>query len=350
MIRNFIFGVFLIIYSSLSAGLEQMSSSPCDQVMKPFPMKSLINSADFHPHKNEFCVAFTHANKVAVYMIDEKSQLKLKQVIAYHSSPKNHPQHAIYSKDGNSIVVANWSTQCFYVHTLGQNDLFHETPDTVFPFFPESTNYRPHGITFSQDGEYIVVAFGASSDQPKAIGLYKVHNWGTPSAFIELKHLLNSKIISKGIPKGVTFTPDGSCLVVTFADTNSFVIYEIDWVNERIVSSPKQVIQTSASKISRPEDIKISINGDYAAVSNSDQNTITFYPFDQTNNAFNIITPEYTLKNPQAKLSFPHGLAFSPDGKYLVVTQFGPVKFTKSGNLCSWGRTRKDSVTLFKLQ
>ena len=29
------------------------------------------------------------------------------------------------------------------------------------------------------------------------------------------------------------------------------------------------------------------------------------------------------LQNPEAQLSFPHGLSISPDGKYLAVTNYG---------------------------
>ena len=53
---------------------------------------------------------------------------------------------------------------------------------------------------------------------------------------------------------------------------------------------------------------------------------MTFYPFDKKLNLFTQQTPSYSLKSADSGLCFPHGMAFSPDGSYFVVTQFGDVQ------------------------
>lgn len=352
MIRKFIYFlgvVSFVSFSLIDANLEQLDHKPCNQAANLFTTQSLINSADFHPFKNELSVTFTHSDKVVIYELDENGKIVVKQVLSNLKSKKNHPAFAAYSKDGKSLFVANWTSQCFDIYLLNEQGLFDEIPYRTLRFFSKSTNYRPHGIAFSPNGQYLAVSFGAATHHPKAIGLYKVKNLGTPRLSLEQKQLLTSKEISKGIPKGVTFSPDGSCIIVTFAHTNSFAVYRGDLSKGKISSKPKQIIKGNSSQVSRPEDVKFSVDGAYAAVSNSDKDTVTFYPFDHAINVFTQNTPSYTLKNPSSELYFPHGLAFSPDGKFLVITQFGNVEFSKEGELRSWGSEQKEGVSVFRL-
>ena len=155
-------------------------------------------------------------------------------------------------------------------------------------------------------------------------------------------------MINSGIPKGIVFSPDGSCLIMTLAAMNSLAIYTIDWANGCILSIPRQILSGTVTRLSRPEDIKLTIDGNYYAVSNSTEDTITFYEFDKKNNYFVRDEPSYILENPEAQLTFPHGLAFSSDGIYLSITQFGNVKFDHDGNLSSWAKEEKEKITIYK--
>ena len=44
-------------------------------------------------------------------------------------------------------------------------------------------------------------------------------------------------------------------------------------------------------------------------------------------------TPYHILQNPEGRLCFPHGIAFSPDGCFLAITQFGPIHTNEEGDI-----------------
>lgn len=227
-------------------------------------------------------------------------------------------------------------------------DFFESKPIAVIPYSPDldSTRYKPHGMAFSPNGKYLAIAYGATELEPRAVALYEV-KINSSSCTFKLLSLLHGKEIDLGIPKGVVFSPDGSCLIITLAKTNSLAIYTIDWTTACIVSVPKQILEGPATHLFRPEDIKFTVDGNYCAVSNSTADTITFYEFDKKNNYFSKDVPSYTFENPQAQLMFPHGIAFSSDGNYFSVTQFGKVKFDQSGKLSSWAKQEKERIAVY---
>lgn len=336
---------------SLSADLNQIHESPIHIIKNSNSKSSMINSIDFHPRKNLFCATFTHNNQIVIYLLDEADDLSIFQILQNPSAALDSPQHALFSKDGNNLLVSNWINQTFNVFRIESSGLFESKPFAVIPYSPnlDSAHYKPHGMAFSPNGNYLAVAYGASELEPRAVALYEV-KINSSSCTFKLLSLLHGEEIECGIPKGVVFSPDGSCLIVTLARMNSLAIYIIDWTTARIVSVPKQILNDPAMHLSRPEDIKFTVDGNYCAVSNSTADTITFYEFDKKNNYFPSDIPSYIFETPKAQLMFPHGLAFSSDGNYLSVTQFGKVKFDQNGNLSSWAETEKEKITVYKIQ
>lgn len=350
ILKGFLLILSIFTHSGLGASLKQINPSPIHVIKNPNTSPSFVNSVDFHPRKNLFCVTFTHNNNIVIYKLNKADKIHVFQVLKNPSSQLSCPQHAVYSKDGRSLVVVNWCNQTFNVYHTDPKGFFQPAPITVIPFSSNLFDYRPHGIALSPDGKYLAVAYGASRQHPRAVALYLVNGLETAQPDFQLLSLLQDEEITKGIPKGIAFSPDGSCLLVTLADTKSVAVYTIDWPHESIIPIPRQILRGPSTLLSRPEDIKFTAKGNYCAVSNSDKDTLTFYKFDKKNNYFVHDAPSYTIENPEAQLCFPHGLAFSSDGKYLVVTQFGPVVFDQDSNLSSWGNERKDSVAVFKLQ
>ena len=102
-----------------------------------------------------------------------------------------------------------------------------------------------------------------------------------------------------------------------------------------IDKKPITVIEQHESGINHPEGIAFSSSGDFIAVANALGNTITFYKkLDDTTYE---TTPYFTLKNPEAQLSYPHDLSFSPDGYYLAVANsLGTVNIYKKNPDCSF--------------
>lgn len=340
----------MLIQSDVNADLNQMNGSPIHVLMNTDSDPSLVNSVDFHPKDNLFCVTFTQNNSVVIYRLGKADRVSIFQVLKGDSSQLSEPQYALFSQDGRSLVVVNWYNQTFNVYLADSKGFYQEAPIAIIPFQLPTDNFRPHGMAFSPDGNYLAVAYGAAKQYSRAIAFYQVHDLGTAHVSFKLLSLLQGNEIEIGVPKGIAFSPDGSCLLVTFSETNSVIVYTIDFLNEKMTFTPRQILRGSASRLARPEDIKFTTEGNDFAVSNSNKDTITFYSFDKESNHILNYSPSYIIKNPDAQLCFPHGLAFSSDGKYLSVTQFGPVLFDKDSYLSSWGNERKDSVVIYKLK
>lgn len=295
---------------------------------------SLINSVNFHSRENLFCVTYTHNNKISLYQMDENHQLRTLQTLRNPSAKLSEPQHAIFSPSEEKMVVANWTNQTLNVYLREKNGLFSEEPVSVIPQPPLLQRCKAHGIAFSPCGNYLAVAYGAAGYFDRGIALLQSQG----SHFEYIDFLNNTHL--PGIPKGITFSPNGTHLLVAFCDPSCLYIFNIK--NQKIDPIPTQMLGEVEARLSRPEDIKISPDGSCCAVTNSDQNTVAFYSFDQKSNSIPESTPFYTLQNPEACLFFPHGIAFSPDGQYLALTQFGPVQITEEGDI-SWNCQMKSS-------
>ncbi|HEY2810496.1 MAG TPA: beta-propeller fold lactonase family protein [Rhabdochlamydiaceae bacterium] len=297
---------------------------PHATIVNTEPVYSLLNSIDFHPKEPIFCVTYTHNNKICFYKIDKSLQPHLIQTLKGPSARLKEPQHAVFSPSGEMLVVANWTNQSLNVYLRKSNGFFEEEPISSI-FFPKALDQsKPHGIAFSPSGQYLAVACGASTKFKTGLVLFEKRGYHLePVSILEHDQL-------RGIPKGICFAPDGECLLVTFSGPSSLAVFQLN--GGKIDRFPKQIIEGAHTQLSRPEDIKISPDGTYCAVSNSDKNTITFYRFDKNTNTIDEI-PFWSLGNPEAHFTFPHGLAFSSDGSYLAVTQFGQIKLTPEGKI-----------------
>jgi len=346
---NRILCLFVFALSSLSANLEKIIPSPISVVNNSSRCPSLVNSVDFHPTLNRFCVTYTHNHRIDIYEIDEFGRAALFQQLLNPGAQLINPQHALYSKNGQYLIVANWSNQTFNIYRVLSNGLFHTRPAEVIDYPSALKGFKPHGMSLSSDGNYLAIAFGASKEHPKGVGLFRVHMIEGSQPRFDLVVLHQDALLDEGIPKGISFTPDDSHLMITLAETNSVVFYSFNKAEEEIEPVAKTILRGRATRIHRPEDIKLTADGAHCCVSNSMDDTVTFYAYDLENHLFPSETPSFIIQNPEAKLSFPHGLAFSSDGQYLAVTQFGPVTFSPEGHLQRWAQARKDCVSIFQI-
>ncbi len=310
---------------------------------------TLINSVSFNSRKNLFCITFTHQHQVGLYQITDNDNIVKIQTFENPDAQLDHPQNAVFSPDGNHLLIVSWSTRNINIYSSDPDGHFQTHPQCVIPFHLSEARYRPHGMCFSPDGNFLALAYGSFEDSPWTVVLYRVYDLGTDHAkLLPWSSLTNGKNL-KGVPKGITFSPDGSSLVITFTKTNSLGIFSFD-VNGQINPIPAQEISGVATKLYRPEDIAFSHDGTYCAVSNSSGNYVSFYQFDKLNNCFVSDIPFKILNKNDVDFCFPHGLAFSHDGKYFAVTQFGLVDINSEGYLTSWGTPRVEGVFLFKVE
>lgn len=340
-----LFLVLMFSFNGIYSKEVFIDSKPIDVIFNPCPDYTLINSVDFHPKQDLFCITCTHANQVLFYKTNLDGKVELVQRLKNPYAKLSAPQHAVFSPDGEKIVVANWTNQTLTIYKRKKDNLFQTKPIATILAPRSLKHHKPHGIALSPCGNYLAIAYGAASYYDTAIALFHITEEGLGCKLIHMLHGIKEL---PGIPKGITFSPDGSCLLATFCDINSLIIYGLTEGSKRIEKTPLQVIEGPGSRISRPEDVKISPQGDYCAISNSDQNTITFYPFDKISNRITQNIPCNILQNPKAGLCFPHGIAFSPDGSLFLVTEFGRVGVTKGGDI-TWNNKTSSKEAKCKL-
>lgn len=339
----------LIVFLALIQPIYLFCFQPISFIKSNKSTPTLINSVSFHPEKNLFCATFTHQHWVGLYQITEDDRVELVQVLQNPEAQFFHPQNAIFSPDGKNLVVVNWSSRNFNVYPLDHEGNFQKNPQSVVVTELSHEKYRPHGMCFSADGNFLAVVYGSFHDSPWTVILYRVQDLGTEHAKLIPCSSLQRGQNLKGIPKGIVFSPDQTCLIITFTQTDSLGVFPVDFETGYINPVPMQEISGVVTKLCRPEDIAFSSDGSYCAVSNSSQDTVTFYRFDKINNRFTSATPFKILNKKNADLHFPHGLGFSADGKYFAVTQFGLVKLDPLGHLTTWGSKRVEGVSLFKV-
>jgi 6-phosphogluconolactonase (cycloisomerase 2 family) len=328
---QFLMSLIWLLQTTSSNGFAwepPINPQPFAVVKNSLPNYTLINSVDFHPTENLFCVTYTQGNCIILYRIDPSGNVELVQTLKNPLALLSEPQHAIFSTDGKKIIAANWTNQTLTVYDSHKNDLFYEVPTVIIPASNPLKQNKPHGIVTSPCGNYLAIAFGASTYYEQAIGIFRITKKGNG---YELINKFAAQEGLPGAPKGIVFSPDGNCLLVTFSNLNNFMIYDLD-AQKSILPIPRQIIQGPETGISRPEDIKISSDKKFCAVTNSDRHTVTFYSFDKESNRIADNVPYYTL---EAKLCSPHGVAFSPDGAFMVVTEFGQV-FTANDGGIGW--------------
>ena len=116
--------------------------------------------------------------------------------------------------------------------------------------------------------------------------------------------------------------------------------------------TPRQVVQGKETRISRPEDVKISSDGKYCAVSNNNQDTVIFYPFDPIRTGLPKTRHAISLKILKANHCLPHGIAFSPDGSFVLVTEIGPITIRKDGGVVWDNSIRPDhaKVNIYRIR
>ncbi len=311
---------------------------------------TLINSVSFHPKKNLFCVTFTHHHQVGLYQITDENKVKCIQLLQNPNAQMSHPQNAIFSPNGDHLVIVNWSSRNLNIYSADINGLYQTSPNAIIPCHLSKIDYRPHGMCFSPDEKYFSVVYGSFSDAPWTVVLYRVFDLGSNHTRFEPCSSLEKDHGLAGVPKGVTFSPDGTSLIVTFTETNSVGIFSINLENDQINAVPKQELSGASTILCRPEDIAFSPDGSYCAVSNSTQNNVSFYQFDSIENRFITDIPFKILGNDNPNLLFPHGLAFSSDGKFFAVTQFGTIEVDSQGYMKSWGKKlRSEGVNIFRV-
>jgi 6-phosphogluconolactonase (cycloisomerase 2 family) len=322
-------------------------TSPIDSIQNADSNYTLINSVAFHPHRNTFCATFTTSEALRLYRIEQSGKARFVQKLCNPKANLSGPQHAVFTPDGNKIIVVNWVGESLAVYGRGFGGRFRCTPLVHASFPREMAGYKPHGMEISPSGKFLAIAFGAALSNPTAIALFRV---GRCFEEFNLLDLLDARALNGGIPKGICFSPDETALLVSFSNINSIAVYGFDPVVGSVASIPLQILGGPSAALARPEDIKLTRDKSFVVVSNSAANQIAFFSFDSIYNQIALDCPVWVLADVKSRLDFPHGIAFSPKGEFMVVSHFGPLPTTEDENIVFSSATPREhaKITIYR--
>src|SRR5437764_759051 len=124
--KIFLFVFFVFHFHQIASHIV-VDPIPCAEIKSPCPYYTLVNSVECHPRKNPCCVTYSHSNNVILFNFSNPSSPYIQQKLNNPLSKFRIPQHAIFSADGQSLVIVNW---------LNQNvNVYHtDTPESYFPY------------------------------------------------------------------------------------------------------------------------------------------------------------------------------------------------------------------------
>lgn len=237
------------------------------------------------------------------------------------------PENLSVSSDKNFLAISNGLEGRINIYRLNPKQPTKQ-PELI-AFLQEPGNIKLHGVRFSRDTHYLAYV---TFDVPAKIYVYKIENPTDKTPRFRLcQELANPYEPLK--PKGIDFSPDGRFIAICYSMRASFVAntnyqalvatYPFDSVRGEITLSPISLI---GEHLSVSEDVLFFPDSSCILVSNQGNDTVTVHEF-------NAHTGELGrtfigLQNPQAKLSFPHGMSLTSDGTCLALSNYGDHKVT----------------------
>lgn len=277
-------------------------------------------------HTDYVAVLNLLGNTISVYKFDaETVTFSLHQLIdntKYVSFKK--PENLVVSSDESLLAVGVDNPHAgVYLYAINRETHLIE-PEPIF--FTQSPSLV-HGVRFVGQDRYLVTV---GWDKRRPICVYRIKKQGEA---IELELVSSKKIkfASAVKPKSIFFTQNNKFAIIAYtskaADTpgiikNYFTVHTFDAKRGKL-SDPLYVKESAG--MCGPEDSALFNNDTALVVSNQGNHTLAVYSFNPESGQ---LSDEYTvIENPEAQLSFPHGLSVSQDGKYLLVTNYGDDKF-----------------------
>jgi WD40 repeat protein len=311
-----------------------LSSEPIAQVQASMPEELAEKELQYIGERTRFSVctgvawfkgdqALISANLLQNFLLTyhfDAEQLHIERSTFFDNTTGIHldkPDNLCISSDGKWMAI-----------TGGRRlNIYKIDPETaIFSPFPiaylgKTKDGRIHGCRFSRDAKYLACV---SIGDPGRICIYNVD-----SGFKLIQRIANPFNPLK--PKGIDFSPDGNFAVICFSRNASstpneteglLAIYPFDAEHGILKDHPIQKQKCSSTL----EDVCFSPDGTTIFVTNQYTDTITAHTFN-TQTGF-LGEWHVALKNPEAKLHFPHGMGLSHNGKFLAVSNYGNDQIT----------------------
>lgn len=276
-------------------------------------------------HDNHLAVLNLYGKKIIIYKFnpEEKKFDTIQEINNQLGAKLTNSENLTVSPDGSLLALCS-DGPCpgLKIYTINpETHMIHPEPIFSLP-----AKDLVHNVKFASDGKHLAYVTFHNDD---SIVIYRVH---ADRDSLNLQLTCTKKNTLKLMKaKAIGFTKNNKFVVVAYSlplhDSQKnqleslLVSYEFDNKNG-IVGNPVCSIKQALCI----EDLALLHDDSALILSNQDKDVVRIYEFDKYNGQ--IVDEGYdVLQNPEAQLSFPHGIAVSQDEKYLVVANYGDDKF-----------------------
>lgn len=231
----------------------------------------------------------------------------------------NFPENMSFHPDGTWAVLSNSEDNVINVYQVNP-DTHYITPQPMHSF--KHAAKTTHGISFSSRGDFLAI----TTLRPDGdVYIYKIEK-DKNKIKQKLVWTIKDQLFSLR-PKVIVFSHDDQYIIIGYATRASknpsamqtiIKVYPFNAALGRVAASPSSQLMLENVN---SDDIKFLLDDCHVAIADQGQDKIYFYAFNKKNGVIHKKLME--LKNPEAQLSFPHGIAFSSDSKFFAVTNFG---------------------------
>ncbi len=251
------------------------------------------------------------------------------------------PENLAFSRDGLLLAITN--SRDGAVHVFAVDPATHLVDPQPRATLRAEGDVNAHGVSFSPCSRFLAFT---TVDEPGFVRVGRIHRDASGRIDAEfVQSLPNPHAPLK--PKGIDFSPDGRFVSIcyspnakkekkrgmgrlfagiarTFADRrpNGFLlIYPHDEGRIDPIPIPSA---DGRLRLNNPDDVKYFPNRSLLVVTDQAADTATLVQIEEGSGALG--ERVMTLANPSARLSFPHGIGISEDGRYLAIANYGDDK------------------------
>ncbi len=273
-------------------------------------------------HDNYLAVLNLYGEQLCTYRFnkEQNSFHLLQQIKKQPEALLKMPENLAVSPDGTVLAICNSVASTLNLYAIDrETHLINPVPLLSLP-----ADSLVHNVRFSPDGSYFAYA---SFKNEESVRIYRLKHT-EESINAELVYTEESK---RGLmkTKAINFTKDCRYVVIAYAlSIRASVDNPFESLLVTRTFNQDGTLGATACATSGTFSIEdIAFTGDDRNIIASDQGSyrIIIYPFDPSTGQ---IDQSYSIiQNPEAQLSFPHGITISQDGKHLVITNYGTDTF-----------------------